>query len=149
MEDETEAIRRKMLIIQTNQDMASLESKYGRLWTTNELTRDFEVIGFLAPFISVKHRSDGKKGSLQFQHKPRYYFNFEEIWIMSIDIIGQWSGLLSNVHLFGSAEAKKRKKRKRKRRRKKIGFADSPQSFIGLLPFTIMNSIKENMRIWE
>ena len=38
----------------------------------------FEAIGFLAPIIVVRRRSDGKKGSLEFQHWPRFYFNFQE-----------------------------------------------------------------------
>ena len=49
-----------------------------REWTTDELTRDFEVIGFSAPFVVVKRRSDGVKGSLQFDHSPRKYYNWIE-----------------------------------------------------------------------
>ncbi len=48
------------------------------MWDTEELTKDFEVIGFMAPFVAVRRRSDGKKGSLMFQHEPRMYFNFQE-----------------------------------------------------------------------
>jgi len=47
-------------------------------WTTDELTRDFEVVGFQAPFVVVKRRIDNKKGSLEFTHSPRKYFNFVE-----------------------------------------------------------------------
>ena len=38
---------------------------------------DFEVIGFAAPLVVVKRKSDGQKGSLFFQADPRFYFAFE------------------------------------------------------------------------
>ena len=47
-------------------------------WSTDELTRDFEVIGFGAPFVVVKRRKDGVKGSLQFDHSPRRYYDWKE-----------------------------------------------------------------------
>jgi hypothetical protein len=50
----------------------------GQEWTTEELTRDFEVMGFLAPFVSVKNKATGKKGTLMFRHMPRVYFNWQE-----------------------------------------------------------------------
>jgi hypothetical protein len=34
------------------------------------------VVGFTAPYVVVRRRSDGKKGSLEFQHDPRFYFGF-------------------------------------------------------------------------
>ena len=54
----------------------ALEVKYGRLWSTSELTEEFEVVGFLAPLVVVRRRSDGQMGSLEFQGTPRFYFNF-------------------------------------------------------------------------
>jgi hypothetical protein len=36
------------------------------------------VIGFAAPLIVVKERKTGKLGSLEFQHSPRFYFNWQE-----------------------------------------------------------------------
>lgn len=38
----------------------------------------FKVIGFMAPFCVVEDRQTGKKGSVQFQHSPRFYFNYIE-----------------------------------------------------------------------
>ena len=35
-----------------------------------------EVIGFMAPLVVVRRKADGVKGSLEFQHQPRFYFNF-------------------------------------------------------------------------
>jgi hypothetical protein len=57
-------------------DRAALEAKHGIVWDTDELRRDFEVVGFLAPVVVVRRRSDGQLGSLIFQHQPRYFFAF-------------------------------------------------------------------------
>ena len=73
--DETENLRRAMLA--TGQPKRNLEQAERR-WTTAELCEEFEVIGFLAPFVVVKRRSDGVKGSMEFTHSPRFYFNFVE-----------------------------------------------------------------------
>jgi len=37
---------------------------------------DFEVLGFLAPYCDVIRKSDGIRGTLEFQHSPRLYFRF-------------------------------------------------------------------------
>ena len=78
MIDPTEPIRRERLA-EINAEPGSreaLEAQYGKVWTTNELAEDFEVIGFMAPLVVVRRKSDGVKGSLEFQHNPRLYFNF-------------------------------------------------------------------------
>ena len=73
MSDPTEAIRREMLETgQPARDLANADKQ----WTTNEMCEEFEVIGFLAPFCVVKRKSDGVKGSMEFTHSPRFYFNF-------------------------------------------------------------------------
>jgi len=78
MADATEAIRRQRLI-EINAESADREAlalKYGRVWSTAELCAEFEVLGFLAPYVVVQRKTDGCKGSLEFQHSPRLYFNF-------------------------------------------------------------------------
>jgi hypothetical protein len=79
MSDLTEAIRRERLteINLVPGSREALEAKYGQVWSTDELSKDFEAIGFMAPLIVVRRRSDGRKGSLEFQHSPRFYFNFQ------------------------------------------------------------------------
>jgi len=52
---------------------------YLRYWYTKELQEDFEVIFFLAPMVRVRRKESRKLGYMTFNHKPRYYFNFEEI----------------------------------------------------------------------
>lgn len=48
----------------------------GPTWDTETMQRDFEPLGFAAPFIVVRRRSDGQKGTLTFTHNPRVYFDF-------------------------------------------------------------------------
>ena len=55
----------------------ALEAKHGQVWNTTELQRDFRVIGFLAPFVHVRRRDNREEGSMEFQHNPRFYFNFQ------------------------------------------------------------------------
>ena len=79
MTDPTEDIRRKMLA-EINAQPGSreyLEAKHGQVWDTQQLSDDFEVIGFAAPLVVVRRKSDGQKGSLMFQASPRFYFGFE------------------------------------------------------------------------
>ena len=80
MSDSTEAIRRKMAkeINAVEGSREFLESDHGQVWDTQELQADFEVQGFMAPFIGVRRKSDGAKGSMAFQHAPRFYFNFSD-----------------------------------------------------------------------
>jgi hypothetical protein len=79
MIDETEDIR-KLMIAQINAAPGSreyLEAHHGQVWDTGQLSQDFDVLGFMAPVVVVRRRSDGQKGSLYFQHSPRFYFSFE------------------------------------------------------------------------
>jgi hypothetical protein len=77
-DDETEAIRRK-LQADLNSDAVArrdLESRYGQVWSTKEMSADFEALQFSAPFLVVRRKSDRQLGSLMFQNDPRFYFNF-------------------------------------------------------------------------
>jgi len=51
---------------------------HGQTWDTTQLQADFEVLGFGAPFVGVRRKGDGVKGTLEFTHNPRVYFNFQE-----------------------------------------------------------------------
>ena len=79
MHDETEPYRRQRIVEINAQPgcREALEAQHGQIWNTEELSETFEVIGFLAPFVVVRRKSDGVKGSLEFQHHPRFYFNFK------------------------------------------------------------------------
>ena len=71
--DPTENYRRDMLATgQPQRDLANAQMT----WSTEQLREQFEVLGFLAPFVAVKRKSDGATGSMEFTHNPRVYFNF-------------------------------------------------------------------------
>ena len=78
MSDPTENIRR-VLVAAINHAPGSreaLEAKHGKVWDMGEMTEDFSVSHFAAPFILVTRKSDRVTGSLTFQHSPRFYFDF-------------------------------------------------------------------------
>ena len=45
--------------------------------TTKEATEKYEFISFAYGFAIVKDRETGVKGTLDFDHMPRFYYNFE------------------------------------------------------------------------
>jgi len=59
-------------------DREELEELYGKVWSTDELPKDFKVINFMAPFVTVVNRKTKKRGTLRFQDRPRFYFDFKE-----------------------------------------------------------------------
>jgi hypothetical protein len=79
MSDPTESIRRQRVaeINAVPGSRQALEIQHGQVWDTAELQQDFDVLGFMAPYVVVRRCSDGVKGSLEFQHNPRFYFNWQ------------------------------------------------------------------------
>lgn len=76
MNDPTETYRRTM--IATGQPERDLEEAFTDRWDTEQLRAEFDVIAFLAPFVIVRRKKDGVKGSMEFTHNPRWYFNFKK-----------------------------------------------------------------------
>lgn len=79
MGDPTEGIRRQ-LMAEINAEpggRAALEAEYGKVWNTDELCAEFDVVGFLAPLVVAIKRATGEKGTLFFQHHPRFYFKWQ------------------------------------------------------------------------
>jgi hypothetical protein len=79
LSDPTEDIPRRRLaeINAVPGSREALEAEHGQVWSTDQLRQEFEVIGFAAPIVVVRRRSDGVKGSLEFQHQPRFYFAWQ------------------------------------------------------------------------
>lgn len=82
MTDPTESARwaRLLEINARPNDRKTLEAEFGPVWSPGEFAEQFEVIGFLAPYVVVRRKADGAKGSLEFQHDPRFYFHFAAHW---------------------------------------------------------------------
>lgn len=74
--DQTENARRAL--IDTGMPLLDLAANAGQTWDVDSFRAEFEPIGFLAPFVVVRRRSDGVKGSVEFTNTPRVYFNFVE-----------------------------------------------------------------------
>lgn len=76
--DKTEAFRRAMVnqINAVPGSREALESQHGQVWDTDQMCEEFSAIGFAAPFVVVVRNSDGVKGTLTFQHSPRFYYDF-------------------------------------------------------------------------
>ena len=82
MSDPTEPARRAMsaAINKLPFTRERLEEVYGKdnVYDTDELSKNFTVQGFAAPFVIVHRKSDGAVGTLTFQHEPRLYWDFQE-----------------------------------------------------------------------
>ncbi len=81
MENRTDYIEnlRRELQAEINSQLAerkALETEHGKVWNATELSQAYSVESFLAPFVGVTRKADGAKGTLEFQHRPRFYFNF-------------------------------------------------------------------------
>lgn len=57
-----------------------LVDRYGHenVYNTKQLQELFEVESFAMGIVVVKRKSDGKRGFLDFDHMPRFYYNFVE-----------------------------------------------------------------------
>jgi hypothetical protein len=78
MSDPTEPVRRVLIVEGIPQsDLERAIDAAEPTWSPEELSRDFEVAGFLAPFVIVRRKSDGLVGTLEFTHSPRVYFGFQ------------------------------------------------------------------------
>lgn len=86
MTDETEGVRRFLvgvinssLLEDEAERLNQLVEEFGadNVWDTQGVQRDFEIIGFMAPFVVARRRADNVKGSLTFCHSPRFYFDFK------------------------------------------------------------------------
>ena len=68
MSDPTESIRKEMLAEINAQpgSREALEAQHGQVWDTRQLSDDFEVLGFAAPLVVVRRKSDRVRGSLFF-----------------------------------------------------------------------------------
>ena len=79
LSDPTQEIRMQM-VAEINAEPGSreaLEKEHGQVWDTTQLQEDFSVEGFMSPFVVVTRKADKQRGTLMFQHNPRFYFSFQ------------------------------------------------------------------------
>jgi hypothetical protein len=74
-EDIRRALVQKINVGATREE---LELAHSKVWDTAQLSQNFTVIGFKAPFVEVEEKVSGVAGSLMFQASPRFYFDFQE-----------------------------------------------------------------------
>ena len=55
-----------------------LSERHDKVWSTDEMREEFEVLGFCNYLCVVRRKKDGVKGTLDFTHMPRFYFDFQE-----------------------------------------------------------------------
>jgi len=55
-----------------------LHREKGRIWDAQEMSEEFDVESILTPFVIVRRRADGVRGTLMYQASPRFYFDFRE-----------------------------------------------------------------------
>ena len=80
MEDQTEGTRRVMVEVINSEpgSREALEEINGKVWDTTEMSKEFEVDGFMAPYVVVVNKLTGDRGTLKFQDYPRFYFSFSK-----------------------------------------------------------------------
>ncbi len=47
--------------------------------TTEQMREQYEVLGFAFGFVIVRRKSDNVQGTLDFDHAPRFYYNFQPV----------------------------------------------------------------------
>lgn len=73
--DDTEDARRALIGVLADTPHDELAGE--QTWDTDALQQEFEVLSFLAPFVLVRRRSDGVRGTVMFKSNPRVYFGFQ------------------------------------------------------------------------
>jgi len=82
--DKTEQFRRHAVNVINSEvesqdedsERVRLEKKYGKVYNTKEVTAEFKIQGFMAPYVACVNRHTKEEGVLEFQDYPRFYFNF-------------------------------------------------------------------------
>jgi hypothetical protein len=56
----------------------AIQEEGGECWSTEEVTQEFDILGFMAPYCVAVRKETGKKGALAFVHRPRIYYGWQE-----------------------------------------------------------------------
>lgn len=52
-----------------------LEARYGKVWTAEELAKEFVITAIISPTVVVRRKGDNAIGSMEFQGD--LYFNYQ------------------------------------------------------------------------
>jgi len=77
MPEQQEAEIRQAMVGTMPEQLERARARHEAVWDTGALQRDFTVLAFYAPFVAVRRKADGVKGTLQFTHQPRWYFGWK------------------------------------------------------------------------
>lgn len=77
--DETEQAEqtRRDLLDKMPAELMLARSRGEKVWSVEEFSEEFETLGFAAPLVAVRRKSDGEKGTLCFANEPRQYFGWQ------------------------------------------------------------------------
>jgi hypothetical protein len=79
MHEGTDVLREKLIAEGVPEEiLADVIEHGGQVWNTEQMTAEFTVSGFAAPFVVAVRKSDNKMGTLMFTHRPRFYYAWQE-----------------------------------------------------------------------
>ena len=58
-------------------DRQSLEAKFGKVWSAEELEQEFVVTAFVGPHVVVRRIADNVVGTLEYSRRPLLFYNFQ------------------------------------------------------------------------
>ena len=58
-------------------DRQSLEAKFGKVWSAEELEQEFVVTAFIGPHVVVRRKADDVVGTLEYTRRPLLFYNFQ------------------------------------------------------------------------
>jgi hypothetical protein len=58
-------------------DRKALEAKFGKVWSAEELERDYIVTAFIGLTVVVRRKADGVVGTMEFSNRPHLFYNFQ------------------------------------------------------------------------
>ena len=70
--------RRNKVVVEAK-SQAELEGLYGRVWTQQEVAKEFVITAIVGNTVVVRRKDDGTVGSLDYQTgPPNLYFNWRQ-----------------------------------------------------------------------
>ena len=66
----------RMQILEIMKNKTEIVFHQGKTYSTEELQEKYIVLGFGLGFVTVKNKATGEKGSLDFDHMPRIYYDY-------------------------------------------------------------------------